>query len=77
MRIKVPGRLIVTKSAPYFHDGRVSEMDKAIKVIGEVQLGKELTEQEMNDIKAFMEVLTGTIPGTALKVRPLHESVPR
>ena len=33
--------------------------------MGQVQLGQELTEQQVQDIKAFPEVLTGTLPATA------------
>jgi cytochrome c peroxidase len=62
---KVPGLRNVTRTAPYFHDGRVAELEKAIRVMGQVQLGKELTGQEVEDIKAFLEVLTGGVPATA------------
>jgi cytochrome c peroxidase len=62
---KVPGLRNVTRTAPYFHDGRVTELDKAIRIMGTVQLGKELTDQQVKDLHAFLEVLTGTIPVTA------------
>ena len=62
---KVPGLRNITKTAPYFHDGRVAELDKAIRIMGVAQLGKELTEQQVKDLHAFLEVLTGTIPVTA------------
>ena len=62
---KVPGLRNITKTAPYFHDGRVAELDKAIRIMGKVQLGKELTDQQVSDLKAFLEVLTGVIPATA------------
>lgn len=62
---KVPGLRNITRTAPYFHDGRVAELEKAIKVMGEVQLGKELTGQQVQEIKAFLELLTGTLPATA------------
>ena len=61
---KVPGLRNVTRTAPYFHDGRVAELEKAIKVMAQVQLGKELTDQEVKDLKAFLDVLTGTLPMT-------------
>lgn len=62
---KVPGLRNITKTAPYFHDGRVAELDKAIRIMSTVQLGRELTDQEVSDLMAFLEVLTGTIPVTA------------
>lgn len=59
---KVPGLLNVTKTAPYFHDGRVAELDSAIRIMAKVQLAKELTGQQLSDLKAFLEAMTGTIP---------------
>ena len=59
---KVPGLRNVTRTAPYFHDGRVAELDKAIRVMAEAQLGKALTEAEVNAILAFLELLTGERP---------------
>lgn len=59
---KVPGLRNITRTAPYFHDGRVAELDKAIRVMAEAQLGKALTEAEVNAILAFMELLTGERP---------------
>jgi cytochrome c peroxidase len=62
---KVPGLRNITKTAPYFHDGRVAELDKAIRIMSTVQLGKELTDQQVKDLHAFLDVLTGELPGTA------------
>lgn len=62
---KVPTLRNITKTAPYFHDGQVAELDKAIRVMGTVQLGKELSDQQVSDLKAFLEALTGVIPKTA------------
>lgn len=61
---KVPGLRNITKTAPYFHDGRVAELDKAIRIMGTVQLGKELSDQQVSDLIAFLEVLTGVPPST-------------
>lgn len=55
----------ITKTAPYFHDGRVAELNKAIRIMGTVQLGKELSDQQVSDLKAFLEALTGVPPPTA------------
>ncbi len=55
----------VWQHAPYFHDGRVAELDKAIRIMGKEQLGKHLPDQPVSDLKAFLEVLTGVIPATA------------
>lgn len=59
---KVPGLRNITRTAPYFHDGRVNELDKVIRVMADVQLGKELSDAEVNAIRAFLELLTGEKP---------------
>ncbi|MEO8066958.1 MAG: cytochrome c peroxidase [Flavobacteriales bacterium] len=62
---KVPALRNITETAPYFHDGRVTELEKAIRVMGTTQLGKELTDQEVIDLMAFLEALTGVVPTSA------------
>jgi cytochrome c peroxidase len=52
----------VAKTAPYFHDGSVERLDRAVKVMASVQLGRELDEAATADIVAFLESLTGTQP---------------
>ncbi|MBK7271588.1 MAG: c-type cytochrome [Flavobacteriales bacterium] len=67
---KVPALRNVTKTAPYFHDGRVAQLDSAIRIMATVQLGKELTDPQLNDLKTFLEVLTGAPPKTAATSGP-------
>lgn len=52
----------VAKTAPYFHDGSVDRLEDAVRVMGEVQLGRTLTPQEIGDIVAFLQSLTGELP---------------
>jgi len=47
--------------SPYFHDGSVVTLPQAVRVMGKVQLGKELTDQEVNDLVAFLNSLTGEL----------------
>lgn len=63
---KVPSLRNVAKTAPYFHDGSVEDLGEAIKIMSVTQLGKELTNEEVNSIKAFLKSLTGEIPEHAL-----------
>lgn len=60
---KVPGLRNVAMTPPYFHDGSVATLPQAVRVMGKVQLGKELTDQEVNDLVAFLNSLTGELPG--------------
>jgi cytochrome c peroxidase len=64
---KVPALRNVAKTAPYFHDGSVASLAEAIKIMGTTQLGKDLSEEQVNDIAAFLESLTGEIPAYALQ----------
>lgn len=59
---KVPGLRNVAMTAPYFHDGSVARLTDAIRVMARVQLGKTLTDQEVDEIAAFLESLTGRLP---------------
>ena len=61
---KVPALRNVTRTAPFFHDGRVAQLDSAIRIMAQVQLAEELTDQQLNDLKTFLEALTGTPPKT-------------
>ncbi|MCB2219609.1 MAG: cytochrome-c peroxidase [Bacteroidetes bacterium] len=63
---KVPSLRNVEKTFPYYHDGSVMELNKAIKIMAITQLNKELTDQEIADIGAFLESLTGKVPQDAL-----------
>jgi cytochrome c peroxidase len=62
---KVPGLRNITKTAPYFHDGSVWDLEKAIEIMGITQLGRELTEEEISLIADFLESLTGEVPEKA------------
>lgn len=59
---KVPSLRNVGMTPPYFHDGSVATLPPAVRVMGTVQLGKELTDQEVNDLVAFLNSLTGELP---------------
>ena len=52
----------ISKTAPYFHDGSVAELDRAVRIMGEVQLGTSLDELTIGNIVAFLNSLTGEIP---------------
>ncbi|ROI02633.1 cytochrome-c peroxidase [Chryseobacterium sp. G0240] len=58
---KVPALRNVTKTAPYFHDGSVKDLKEAIRIMGKIQLDKELTTEQVDNILAFFGSLTGEI----------------
>ncbi len=67
---RVPGLRNVAMTYPYFHDGSVWELDKAVSIMGQAQLGKALPEEEVGNIVAFLGTLTGDVP-EKVRVLPL------
>ncbi len=65
---KVPVLRNVAMTRPYFHDGSVDELPDAVRIMGKVQLGKELAKEQIQEIVAFLHALTGKIPEDALTV---------
>ncbi len=52
----------IAKTAPYFHDGSVAKLEDAVRVMAEVQLGRNAPDADVADIVAFLNSLTGDIP---------------
>jgi cytochrome c peroxidase len=52
----------VAKTAPYFHDGSVESLAEAVRIMGSLQLGRELPDNDIARIVAFLESLTGELP---------------
>lgn len=71
---KVPVLRNVAKTSPYFHDGSVDKLEHAVRIMGKVQLGKDLTQPQIEEIISFLKSLTGKIPEGVLNV-PLLPSM--
>jgi cytochrome c peroxidase len=69
---KVPVLRNVELTAPYFHTGRVWALDESVAVMGEAQLGKDFTVDEVQRITAFLGSLTGDQPDVDYPVLPVH-----
>ncbi|MEZ0323166.1 MAG: cytochrome-c peroxidase [Hydrogenothermaceae bacterium] len=74
---KVPSLRNITRTYPYFHDGKVWDIREAVKIMGETQLGITLTDEEVDKIVAFLDSTTGKIPEDALKLPILPPSTPK
>lgn len=59
---RVPTWRNVALGAPYFHNGRVWTLDEAVRVMAATQLDLTLPENQVADIVAFLDSLTGEIP---------------
>ena len=65
---KVPVLRNVEMTSPYFHDGSVDRLHDAVRIMGQVQLGRDLTHLQIEGIVAFLKSLTGEIPEDAIRV---------
>jgi len=68
---RVPSLRNVAMTAPYFHDGSVSTLPEAVRVMARVQLGITLSDADTSDIVAFLESLTGDLPANFATVPTL------
>jgi cytochrome c peroxidase len=59
---KVPQLRNVAKTPPYFHDGSVEKLEDAVRVMARLQLGKQLTDDDVKHLVAFLNTLTGEVP---------------
>ncbi|WP_416191367.1 cytochrome-c peroxidase [Neisseria sp. CCUG12390] len=73
---RVPGLRNVGKTYPYFHNGSVWELDKVVKIMGQAQLGKDLPQEEVDNIVAFLHTLSGSVPEKARTMPELPLSSP-
>lgn len=62
---KVPSLRNVAVTGPWFHDGSITDLDEAVRIMGRYQLGVTLSEEDVSDIRAFLESLTGEVPDIA------------
>ena len=59
---KVPTLRDIELTAPYFHSGKVWDLNEAVSIMGTAQLGQKLTDDEVDKITMFLRTLTGTQP---------------
>jgi len=75
---KSPTLRNVALTPPYFHSGTVWSLEDAVRLMGDVQLGSELTEDEVDKLTAFMHALTGEQPEVTVPVLPdITDATPR
>lgn len=70
MTFKVPQLRNIELTYPYFHDGEAKTLEDAVRIMGEVQLGKTYTPEQLADIVAWMKSLTGDQPKIVLPILP-------
>lgn len=67
---KVPLLRNIELTAPYFHDGSIWNLNEAVDVMAELQLGVKLSKKENKDIVAFLKTLTGEQPKIIYPILP-------
>lgn len=76
--VKTPTLRNIAESAPYFHNGAIWSLREAIKEMGSVQLGIEISDKEAKSIEAFLHALTGQKPSIVYPQLPISsEKTPK
>lgn len=64
----------IALTAPYFHSGKVWDLRQAVDIMANSQLGAELTDEQIDDMVAFLEALSGEQPEVVHPVLPVRTS---
>lgn len=64
---KVPTLRNVALTWPYFHDASAETLDEAVRSMARYELGRNLTDTEVDYIVQFLHTLTGTYQGVPLE----------
>lgn len=67
---KVPTLRNIALTAPYFHNGSVKTLAQAVTLMAKLQLGKDLPKEDVADIAAFLNGLTGEFPKQNMPALP-------
>ncbi|MBC8651547.1 cytochrome-c peroxidase [Pseudomonas sp. MTM4] len=60
----------IALTPPYFHSGEVWDLEQAVAIMGDSQLGRQLEDDEVKAITAFLQSLTGEQPQVAYPLLP-------
>jgi cytochrome c peroxidase len=75
---KVPSLRNIELTPPYFHSGKVWGLRDSVEVMGVVQVGVGMNEEEMDKITAFLRTLTGEQPKLEYPILPPNtDATPR
>ncbi len=63
---RVPSLRLAALTAPYFHDGSATTLEQAVRDMAKHQLGRDIPEQDIRYIVAFIKTLPGEYKGQSL-----------
>ena len=69
---KAPSLRNIALTPPYFHSGKVWDLEQAVGIMGSAQLGAQLGDEEVAAITAFLGALTGQQPEVDYPILPPH-----
>ncbi|XOZ34772.1 cytochrome-c peroxidase [Halomonadaceae bacterium KBTZ08] len=69
-KFKTPTLRNVAVTYPYFNNGSVEELDKAIELMADQMLNRELSDEKVEQIEAFLHTLTGEMPEVSFPALP-------
>ena len=71
---KVPSLRNISHTGPYFHDGSVSSLNEAVRLMAEHQLGLPVSNEQVISIIAFLNSLEGSIDEDYIAIPELPAS---
>jgi cytochrome c peroxidase len=77
MIFKVPSLRNIDRTGPYYHNGKVTSLAQAVSSMAEYQLGKTLTDAQVQSIITWLGALTGDVPAEYIKPPALPKSTTR
>lgn len=66
-RFKVPSLRLAVLTAPYFHNGSAKTLADAIRIMSKYQLGRDIPDDDLRSIIAFLYTLPGHYGGHSLE----------
>ncbi len=72
-KFKVPNLRNIELTAPYMHDGTVTSLDEAVRIMGVYLSGMDIPKQDRAAIVAFLRTLTGEYLGRPLSGQAVAE----
>lgn len=67
---KVPTLRNVEYTYPYFHDGQARTLEESVDIMGQIQLGRHYSTEEIDKVVAFLKTLNGDMPELTLPMLP-------
>jgi len=58
---RVPILRNITKTAPYFHNGAVKELEEVVRIMSQYQLGEVFTPEQIKEVVAFLKSLESEV----------------